>query len=207
MCKAFIGLQTSSYNLPWLSRPRPWQIEWHTSTSHERFFSWTSFWSVETQQSRIHLFFFSPRSSTTFFFCSCFQASLAFCWKVGFGQVVFTIKWICWCCESKWQINRAQQRKDVLVCCVCQVEYRLAGVWSRSEVSWICSLPEAVERKKKPAHRFTDSLRFHWPTWTGQSCSFHVVNINEQAKKEAFVRKRGNKFSSWKMFSLSQTTK
>lgn len=39
----------------------------------------------------------------------------------------FTLKWICGCWESKWQINRAQQRKDVCEYGLAEV---LAEVWS-----------------------------------------------------------------------------
>lgn len=39
----------------------------------------------------------------------------------------FTLKWVCGCWESRWQINRAQQRKDVPACCVCQVVYGAGG--------------------------------------------------------------------------------
>lgn len=68
----------------------------------------------------------------------------------------FTRKWVCGCWESKWQINRVQQRKDV--CWVRVLEQILVG--------FVHLFIASSYKENLPSNsRFTDSLLFHWLAW------------------------------------------
>lgn len=55
--------------------------------------------------------FASPHNSATFLLLLSSISCLLL--RVWLWTGRFTLKWICGCLESKWQINRAQQRKDM----------------------------------------------------------------------------------------------